>query len=100
MIATIPKCRCGSEMYAGPSGWVCSECDRKIVPYAGRKAPKTAKRIVHDPTEDCKTCSGTGLIECEECLGDCVIECPHCGQEMDCEECDGEGKVSCPDCDD
>lgn len=100
--ATIPKCKCGAEMYAGPSGWVCSCCDAPIKPYMGRKPPKDAKRIEHDSDEHkeevCDKCNGTGKIDCIHCDGDSYTICKHCGQDVNCKECHGRGKVPCPVC--
>lgn len=87
-------------MYAGPSGWVCPDCDAPIKPYMGKRPPKDAKRIEHDSDRDedvCDECDGTGQIDCVACDGEGFTICDHCFQHVDCEECEG-GKVQCPVC--
>jgi hypothetical protein len=98
--ATIPTCKCGSEMYAGPSGWVCPNCPAKIKAYDGRP-PRHAKRIEHDDSREeevCDECNGTGEVDCDSCDGCGYMDCPHCGQDMDCADCRGEGVMRCPHC--
>jgi hypothetical protein len=94
-------CKCGAELFAGETGWVCRSCDARILPYRGDR-PKASdpKATLHESGIDteCKTCRGKGKIACDECLGTGECECPHCGQDMDCDECDGEGFVECNDC--
>lgn len=98
--ATIPRCKCGAEMYAGPSGWVCPSCPAKIKAYDG-KPPKEAKRIEHDCDREedvCDECNGTGVVDCDECDGSGHTECFHCQSEIECDECDGSGEMPCPVC--
>lgn len=94
-----PKCRCGAKLVSGPSGWLCLECDAKIVPY-GKLAPPAHFDIWHSDTGKtvCDECDGTGKVECEYCDGGGWSECEHCGHECECAECDGEGEVECPEC--
>ena len=97
----IRACKgCGAKMLAGPSGWVCSECDAKIVLYKG-DVPERLDIVPSDAApgpKRCDECNGTGNVECETCLGDGYKTCTHCGSEVDCKDCDGDGVVECPEC--
>lgn len=95
------KCtHCGAKLLAGPSGWICSECDAKIVLYKGQ----LPARLDIVPSGDlperklCDECDGTGSVECEWCNGDGYTVCEHCDSEVDCKACDGEGRVECREC--
>ena len=91
---------CGAKLWAGPSGWVCSECDAKLVPYHDSERPQLdiVPSGAAPERKPCDECDGTGSVECEHCDGDGYTVCTHCGSDLDCEACDGEGKVECPEC--
>jgi hypothetical protein len=103
---TTPTCKCGAKLYASESGYICLECDARIVPYNElRLRPATLDIVIKDePTEDeptdepCDECNGTGMVDCEHCNGDGYSECECCGSEIDCKHCDGEGQIECPTC--
>jgi hypothetical protein len=98
----IPQyCQCGAEMYASQSGYVCIECDARIVPWTALRPRPTPLDIGTDvePDEDepCDECNGTGRVNCGHCDGAGYSECECCGSEIDCKHCD-EGKIECPVC--
>ena len=94
--------KCGAVLLAGPSGFVCPDCDAKIVLYS-LSVPRPAELDIvpsdaAPARKRCEECEGTGNVECEECDGDGYEVCEHCGSEVDCLHCDGEGNVECPEC--
>lgn len=98
-----PKCKCGSLMWLGSSGWVCPDCDAKIRPRGEGIVALGVPRIEHDNESGahrvCEACCGLGQVDCLHCDGDGEIYCEHCGSYSDCSECDGEGKIECDECD-
>ena len=91
-------------MYAGESGWVCFDCDAKIIGYTvlspKPSKPDTVGAFEADDkeTDVCEDCDGEGTVDCPACDGTGTDACCHCGADMDCEECDGEGVVPCVAC--
>ena len=104
MTTTIipPKCKhCQTELYAAPTGWVCSGCDARIIPYTSMRLRPAKLDIAHDDEpepDECDECNGTGDVPCDYCDGTGYTECEHCGSEIDCKHCDGEGTLVCSIC--
>ena len=93
------KCKCGKDLLPSMSGWVCPNCDAKLIPYEAREKEeiRPCDRSVAQDEKICPECHGTGVEECPECDGDGEVTCDY-NHEHECPECDGTGEVPCQAC--
>ena len=101
-----PKCKhCQADLLSTVDGWVCSQCDAKLIGYTVINPPPNEFDIVPNgympevsDEIECDERDGTGRVDCDYCNGDGYYECEHCGSEVECEHCDGEGSFRCEVC--